>query len=43
VQVIYPLAFQHDLGEVLQIPLRTNNGSIVHLGDIARLQFIQAR
>jgi HAE1 family hydrophobic/amphiphilic exporter-1 len=33
VQVIYPLVDQHELDALRAIPIRSNNGSIVHLGD----------
>ncbi len=33
VQVIYPLADQHELDALRAIPIRANDGSIVHLGD----------
>ncbi|MFZ1124704.1 MAG: efflux RND transporter permease subunit [Candidatus Baltobacteraceae bacterium] len=33
VQVIYPLADQHQLDALRAIPIRANDGSIVHLGD----------
>jgi hydrophobic/amphiphilic exporter-1 (mainly G- bacteria), HAE1 family len=39
VQVIYPPAFQTTLRTVSQIPLRSNNGSLTYIGDIAR--FVQ--
>jgi HAE1 family hydrophobic/amphiphilic exporter-1 len=35
VQVIYPLAYQTALESLREIPVRANNGSIVHLSDIA--------
>jgi HAE1 family hydrophobic/amphiphilic exporter-1 len=35
VQIIYPLAFQHELESLASIPNRAENGSIVHLGDFA--------
>jgi len=35
VQVIYPLADQHELDNLAAIPIRAQNGSIVHLGDFA--------
>jgi HAE1 family hydrophobic/amphiphilic exporter-1 len=35
VQVIYPLAYQHELDSIKDIPIRAQNGSIVHLGDFA--------
>jgi HAE1 family hydrophobic/amphiphilic exporter-1 len=38
VQVIYPLADQTDLANLAAIPIRANNGAIVHLGDIATFQ-----
>jgi len=42
VQVIYPVAFQHTLDEVLAIPLSTAAGATVHVGDIARLDYVQS-
>jgi HAE1 family hydrophobic/amphiphilic exporter-1 len=38
VQVLYPSADQTSLSALRAIALRTRNGSIVHLGDIAELQ-----
>ena len=35
VQVIYPAQLQTSFAEVANIPIRTNNGAIVHLGDFA--------
>ena len=35
VQVIYPLEDQSELNSLRDIPIRANNGSIVHLSDIA--------
>ncbi|HLI97972.1 MAG TPA: efflux RND transporter permease subunit [Candidatus Baltobacteraceae bacterium] len=35
VQVIYPLADQSSLGTLSALPIRANNGQIVHLSDIA--------
>jgi len=35
VQVIYPLADQHELDALKAIPIRSDNGNIVHLGDFA--------
>jgi len=35
VQVIYPLKDQHELDSLKVLPLRADNGSIVHLGDFA--------
>jgi len=42
IQVIYGRAERHDLGNVLAIPIRANNGSIVHVGDIAALRWSPA-
>jgi len=36
VQVIYPPAFQTTLSTVSEIPLRSNNGSLTYIGDVAR-------
>ncbi len=36
VQVIYPLDAQHSLDSLRAVPLRTRDGAIIHLGDIAR-------
>jgi len=38
VQVIYPLSNQHELDSLSAIPIRAQNGSIVHLGDFARFE-----
>jgi HAE1 family hydrophobic/amphiphilic exporter-1 len=38
VQVIYPLADQHYLDALRAVPIRAQNGSIVHLGDFATLR-----
>jgi len=35
VQVIYPLADQHELDSLKAVPVRASNGGIVHLGDFA--------
>jgi HAE1 family hydrophobic/amphiphilic exporter-1 len=35
VQVIYPLQDQHELDALKAIPLRSNDGNVVHLGDFA--------
>ena len=35
VQVIYPLANQHSLESLRALPIRTNGGGVVHLGDFA--------
>jgi len=35
VQVIYPLLYQTELESLREIPIRANNGQIVHLSDIA--------
>ncbi len=37
VLVTYPLSSQTSLAEIESIPIRASNGSIVHVGDIARL------
>ncbi|MBC5800547.1 MAG: efflux RND transporter permease subunit [Candidatus Eremiobacteraeota bacterium] len=42
IQVIYERSDRHDLGNVLAIPIRANNGSIVHVGDIAALSWSPA-
>ncbi|MHB8432371.1 MAG: efflux RND transporter permease subunit [Candidatus Tyrphobacter sp.] len=42
IQVIYPLAHLHDPRAILEIPMRALNGSIVHVGDIARLRWTPA-
>jgi HAE1 family hydrophobic/amphiphilic exporter-1 len=39
VQVIYPLPFQHQLSALGAIPVRAQNGSIVHLSDFAKFQY----
>ncbi|HVA36151.1 MAG TPA: efflux RND transporter permease subunit [Candidatus Dormibacteraeota bacterium] len=39
VQVIYPLSDQRSLREVEAIPIRTNSGAIIHVGDVAKLQW----
>ena len=36
VQVIYPPAFQTTLRTVSEIPLRSNNGSLTYIGDVAQ-------
>lgn len=36
VQVIYPPAFQTTLRTVSEIPLRSNNGSLTYIGDVAK-------
>lgn len=38
VQVIYPIADQTDLAAISAIPIRTINGNVVHVGDIATFQ-----
>ena len=42
VQVIYPVSRQTSLKEVPAIPIRTNNGTIIHVGDIAHLVWAPA-
>ncbi|MBV8150396.1 MAG: efflux RND transporter permease subunit, partial [Candidatus Eremiobacteraeota bacterium] len=37
VQVIYPEREQTQLGEIAAIPIRSNGGTIVHVGDVAHL------
>jgi hydrophobic/amphiphilic exporter-1 (mainly G- bacteria), HAE1 family len=41
VQVIYPLADQQSLAPLLEVPLTTNAGGLIHVGDIASAQYIQ--
>jgi HAE1 family hydrophobic/amphiphilic exporter-1 len=38
VQVIYPPAYQTDLSVLRNVPIRSSNGSIVYLGDIATFE-----
>jgi multidrug efflux pump subunit AcrB len=38
VQVIYPLADQHELDGLRALPIRSTNGNIVHLGDFSTFQ-----
>ncbi len=42
VQVIYPLEDQTDLTAFAAIPVRANNGAIVHLGDFSSMQWSPA-
>lgn len=42
VQVIYPSAFQRDLGQIRSIGVRADNGDIVNVGDIAQLTFTRS-
>ncbi len=42
IQVIYGRSERQDLGNVLAIPIRANNGAIVHVGDIAALRWSPA-
>jgi hydrophobic/amphiphilic exporter-1 (mainly G- bacteria), HAE1 family len=42
VQVIYPQRDQTNLSAIAAIPVRSNSGGIVHVGDIARLQYAPA-
>jgi HAE1 family hydrophobic/amphiphilic exporter-1 len=42
VQVIYPLRDQSNLAALAVIPVRANNGSIVHLGEFATLRWSPA-
>jgi hydrophobic/amphiphilic exporter-1 (mainly G- bacteria), HAE1 family len=39
VQVIYPLPFQHQLSALGAVPVRAQNGSIVHLSDFATFKY----
>jgi HAE1 family hydrophobic/amphiphilic exporter-1 len=39
IEVMYPEAYQTSLKDVLQVPIRAANGDIVHLGDVATLQY----
>jgi len=39
IEVMYPEADQTSLKDVLQVPIRAANGDIVHLGDVATLQY----
>jgi HAE1 family hydrophobic/amphiphilic exporter-1 len=38
VNVVYPIADLHDIAAIYAIPVRANNGAIVHLDDIAALE-----
>jgi len=42
VQVIYPLQNQQSLSEFATIPIRSQNGSIVHLGDFSTMSWAPA-
>ncbi|MBV8584391.1 MAG: efflux RND transporter permease subunit, partial [Candidatus Eremiobacteraeota bacterium] len=42
VQVIYPQHDQTNLGAIAAIPIRSNSGGTIHVGDIARLQYSPA-
>ncbi len=42
VQVIYPLEDQSDLAAIAAIPVRANNGNIVHLGDFSAMSWSPA-
>ena len=42
VQVIYPQHDQTNLAAIAAIPVRSNSGQIVHVGDIAHLQYAPA-
>ncbi len=37
VQIIYPISAQHQVAQLLNIPVRTTNGNIVHMGDFAHV------
>jgi multidrug efflux pump subunit AcrB len=42
IEVIYPESAQTSLADVLNIPIRSDNGGIVRLGDVAYLQYLPA-
>ncbi|MGA3037867.1 MAG: efflux RND transporter permease subunit [Vulcanimicrobiaceae bacterium] len=42
VQVIYPQRDQVNLSAIAAIPIRSNSGGIIHVGDIARLEWAPA-
>jgi HAE1 family hydrophobic/amphiphilic exporter-1 len=42
IEVIYPRSAQSTLDDVLAIPVRSTNGGIVHLGDVAYLKYVPA-
>ncbi|MDQ2907736.1 MAG: efflux RND transporter permease subunit [Candidatus Eremiobacteraeota bacterium] len=42
IRVVYALADRHDLGTILAIPIRADNGTIVHVGDIAAIRWAPA-
>ncbi len=42
VQVIYPQRDQTNLAAIAAIPVRSNSGQIIHVGDIAHLQYAPA-
>ena len=42
IEVIYPRDQQSSLDDVLAIPIRSQNGGIVHLGDVASLKYSPA-
>ena len=42
IEVIYPRSAQTSLADVLNIPIRSGNGGIVRLGDVAYLQYLPA-
>jgi multidrug efflux pump subunit AcrB len=42
IEVIYPRSAQSNLDDVLAIPVRSANGGIVHLGDVAYLKYAPA-
>ena len=39
VQVIYPPEYQNSIGAIRAIPVRTQSGGIVHVGDLATMQY----
>jgi HAE1 family hydrophobic/amphiphilic exporter-1 len=42
IEVIYPRSAQTSLADVLAIPVRAQNGGIVHLGDVAYFKYVPA-
>jgi HAE1 family hydrophobic/amphiphilic exporter-1 len=42
IEVIFPRAAQKTLSDVLQIPIRAQSGAMIHVGDIAHLQYAPA-
>jgi hypothetical protein len=40
IDVIYPRSDQHSVDGVLEPPIRTNAGRIVHIGDVAYVRYL---